>query len=55
MIDVGEKYLISWRNGSKHLGEIIETRPLKRIRESSGDYSIIYLHKTLLIYWSIKK
>eukprot|EP01036_Dinobryon_divergens_P022507 gene22507-30768_t len=53
MIDVGEKYLISWRNGSKHLGEIIEIRPLKRIRESSDgnisgredfDYYVHYIN-----------
>jgi hypothetical protein len=42
MIDVGEKYLISWRNGSKHLGEIIEIRPLKRLRESSGDRLLLF-------------
>lgn len=34
-IEVGEKYHISWRSGAKHVGEIIEIRPLKRLRDNN--------------------
>lgn len=32
-VNIGDMYHVSWRNGSKHIGEVIEKRPLKSIRD----------------------
>lgn len=31
---VGERYLVSWKNGQQHYGDIIEVRPIKPLRET---------------------
>lgn len=38
-IDIGEKYYISWRNGQRHVGEVIETRSAKKRKEESSSSS----------------
>jgi histone acetyltransferase MYST1 len=34
-IDIGERYLVAWRNGQKHPGDVVERRPIKKARELS--------------------
>lgn len=36
-IELGERYMVAWRNGQKHPGDIIEIRPLKSGKDSSSD------------------
>lgn len=35
-IDVGDRYLIQWKNGQKHPGEVIEIRPLRSLKGKIG-------------------
>eukprot|EP00607_Mallomonas_marina_P010391 CAMPEP_0182422342 /NCGR_PEP_ID=MMETSP1167-20130531/8001_1 /TAXON_ID=2988 /ORGANISM="Mallomonas Sp, Strain CCMP3275" /LENGTH=145 /DNA_ID=CAMNT_0024600321 /DNA_START=103 /DNA_END=537 /DNA_ORIENTATION=- len=35
-IEVGQRYMVSWRNGEKYAAEIIEHRPFKKVRDSKG-------------------
>jgi hypothetical protein len=34
-VEIGDKFMVSWRNGQKYVGEIIEIRPVRRIRDTS--------------------
>lgn len=43
-IEIGEKYMIVWRNSQSLLGEIIEIRPLKRKEQSSQSEFEFYVH-----------
>lgn len=36
VIEVGDKYLVEWKNGQKHPGEVIEIRQSKNYREVKG-------------------
>ncbi len=38
-LEIGGKYMITWRNGNVVAGEIIETRPIKRIKTGGGNSS----------------
>ncbi len=33
IINVGERYMVSWKNGHQHSGDIIDVRPLKHLRD----------------------
>lgn len=35
-IESGKRYMVQWRNGQWHIGDIVGVRPIKRIREKSS-------------------
>lgn len=43
-IFIGERYTVSWKNGLQHIGEVIDTRPLKSLRingqNDNEDFSV---------------
>ena len=53
MLEIGSKYMVTWRNGQKHPAEIIEKRPARKASSGSNnknnqhsefEYYIHYLH-----------
>jgi histone acetyltransferase MYST1 len=38
VIEVGDKFLVEWKNGQKHPGEVIEIRPNKAYREAKASF-----------------
>lgn len=36
MIETGDRYMVKWRNGQFHPGDIIEIRPLKKKKDANG-------------------
>ena len=38
-LEAGEKYLVTWRNGQKHVGEVVEKRLAKSNPEGGGSGS----------------
>lgn len=39
LIESGDRYMVQWRNGQWHIGDIVGIRPIKRIREDSSSSS----------------
>eukprot|EP01035_Chromulina_nebulosa_P022975 gene22975-29767_t len=37
LIEVGERYMITWRDGQRIPGDIIELRPIKKYRTNNVD------------------
>ena len=53
MLEIGSKYIVTWRNGQKHPAEIVEKRPARKASSGSNnknnqhaefEYYIHYLH-----------
>jgi histone acetyltransferase MYST1 len=43
-VEIGERYLVSWRSGQQHIGEVVEIRTAKRKHGTDSAEAEFYIH-----------